>query len=107
MLYLNDNEEKIISSFIEIESNYANKILRLIWSDGIEVVAKYDSFIEDENENDFDSEGYEEYWSFVFVGIDTSKKAPIDITDDGFFTINYQNFPEKILCEDEVVYERK
>lgn len=106
MLYLNDKEEKVIGSFMEIESNFANKILRLIWSDGIEVVAKYDSFIEDENENDFDSKEFEEYWSFVFIGIDTPKRAPIDISGDGFFTINYQNFPEKILCEDEVVYKR-
>lgn len=106
MLYLDNEEEKVIGAFMEIESNFANKILRLIWNDGIEVVAKYDSFIEDENENDFNSMEYEEYWSFVFVAIDIPQKAPIDLSDDGLFTINYLNFPEKILCENEIIYRR-
>lgn len=106
MLYLNDEEEKVIGAFMEIESNFANKILRLIWNDGIEVVAKYDSFIEDENENNFDSEEYEEYWSFVFLSTTPSIGAPIDLSDDGFFTINYLNFPETILYGDEVIYKK-
>lgn len=106
MLYLNNKEEKVIGSFMDIEENFANKMLRLVWGDGSEVVAKYDSFIEDENENDFNSEKYEEYWSFVFLAIEAPQKVPIDISDDGFFTINYLNFPEKILCENKIIYKR-
>ena len=106
MLYLNDKEEKVIGTFMEIESDFANKTLRLIWNDDIEIVAKYDSFIEDENEEDFDSEGYEEYWSFVFLSTVPSTKAPIDLSDDGYFTVNYLNFPETILCGDRVIYKK-
>ena len=106
MLYLNDNEEKVIGSFVEVEANFTNKILRLIWNNGSEVVAKYDSFIEDENEGDFETDEYEEYWSFVFLAIVPQTGAPIDVSDDGFFAINYHNFPQKIVCENEIIYEK-
>lgn len=106
MLYLNDAEERVIGPFMDIEEKFSNKTLRLVWSNGSEVVAKYDSFIEDENEEDYNTNKYEEYWSFVFVAIDISLRAPIDLSADNLFTINYHNFPEKILYEDEIIYKR-
>lgn len=105
MVYLNSKEEKTIAPFMSIEEKFRGKVLRLIWHNGTDAIAKYDSFIEDENECDYDSEEYEEYWSFVFLEVVPSA-APIKLSNDGFFVINYHNFPEMILCDKEVVYKK-
>ena len=47
MLYLNENEEKIIGNFMDREEEFENKELILKWKDGSQIIAKYDSFIED------------------------------------------------------------
>ncbi len=98
MLYLNENEQKIIENFISIENKYKNEKLLLKWYDGSQVIARYDSFIEDENDYELENEKYEEFWSFVFKKIDFVGNPPIEISEDDFFLINYNNFPNEILA---------
>ena len=103
MLYLNENEEKIIHKFMAIEGEYAHKTLTLVWSDGSKTTAKYDSFIEDESDFELDDEDYEEFWSFVFEIIEVFGEPPIEISDDGYFLVNYHNFPAEILVNGEKI----
>lgn len=99
MLYLNENEQKIIESFMNVENEYKNKRLILKWNNNSQVIAIYDSFIEDESDYELDDERYEEFWSFVFRKIDIMGTPPIDISEDGFFLVNYHNFPNEILVD--------
>lgn len=99
MIYLNENEEKIIGKFMDNEDNYTQKILTLIWSDGSKATARYDTFIEDESDSELDDEGYEEFWSFVFEKIEASGEPPIEVTEDNCFTISYHNFPTDIVLD--------
>lgn len=100
MLYLNSNEEAIIGSFIEKEVDYIGKTVMLSWDKENIAVAVYDSFIEDENGLDLDDNDYEEYWSFVFKIITIVGNPPIDITEDGFFSVNYHTFPQSIVIKE-------
>lgn len=97
MMYLNKNEQKIIECFMNVENEYKNKRLILKWDNGSQVIAKYDSFIEDENDYELEDERYEEFWSFVFQKIDFIGNPPIDVSEDCFFLVNYHNFPDEIL----------
>lgn len=103
MIYLNENEERIIGKFVEGENKYENQTLVLIWSDGSQVIAKYDSFIEDEANCELEDEYYEEFTSFVFIMISGNGNPPIDVSQDGFFLINYHNFPKDILANGEKI----
>lgn len=103
MLYLNKNEEKIIGVFIDVEDRYVQTNLILVWMDGSKIIAKYDSFIEDENGLELDDENYEEFWSFVFEKIAIYGNPPIEVTEDNYFTINYHNFPKDILSNGEKI----
>lgn len=103
MLYLNKNEEKIINKFIEVEDKYAHKPLTLIWSDGSKTTAEYDSFIEDESDFELDDKAYEEFQSFVFEIIEVFGEPPIEISDDGYFLVNYHNFSAEILANGEKI----
>lgn len=96
-MYLNDKEEKIIGSFMDVADKLEGKILILKWKDGSCVHGIYDSFIEDESNFDMDDENYEEFWSFVFKAIDMEGEPPIFITEDEYFCVNYHNFPEEII----------
>lgn len=99
MIYLNENEERIIGKFIEVEDKYENNTLSLVWKNGDRVEAKYDSFIEDENDCELEDENYEEFWSFIFKKIEIEGNPPIEVTEDGYFLINYHNFPQEILVD--------
>ncbi len=98
-MYLNDKEEKIIGSFMDIADELEGKIVVLKWENGCQVQGIYDSYIEDELDCDMDSEAYEEFWSFVFKATDLIGKPPIYITQDEFFCINYKNFPDEIIVD--------
>lgn len=97
MIYLNENEEKIIGEFMEVEDKYVNEELDLVWNDGSKVTVKYDSFIEDENDCEMEDENYEEFISFVFIKINIFGNPPIEVSEDDYFLINYHNFPSEIL----------
>ena len=97
MMYLNDQEEKIIGLFMDIVDDLEGNLLVLNWKDGSQVKGIYDSYIEDEVDCEMEDENYEEFWSFVFKAIDTEGNPPVFITEDNFFCINYHNFPDEIL----------
>lgn len=97
-MYLNDKEERIIGSFMDVADGLEGKMLILKWEDGSYVHGIYDSFIEDELDCDMDDENYEEFWSFVFKAIDLKGEPPISITEDEYFCVNYHNFPKEIIA---------
>ena len=103
MIYLNENEEKVIGKFLETENKYENKELVLVWSDGSQAVAKYDSFIEDESDCELEDENYEEFTSFIFIMINMTGNPPVEVSKDGFFLISYHNFPKEILLNEEKI----
>lgn len=103
MIYLNEKEEKTIGRFFAVEEKYVGEILALIWSNGSQAVAKYDSYIEDENDCEMEENDYEEFTSFIFSNVNTVGNPPIDVTEDGFFCISYQNFPKDILYHGEKI----
>lgn len=97
MVYLNDKEEKIIGLFMDIADDLEGKSLVLKWKDGSQMKAIYDSYMEDEMDCELEDDNYEEFWSFVFEAVSVSGNPPVFITEDNFFCINYQNFPDEIL----------
>lgn len=97
MTYLNENEKNIIGIFMGIEDKYENQILELVWNNENKVFAKYDSFIEDENDCEMDDEHYEEFISFVFMKVELLGDPPIEVSEDNYFLVNYHNFPKEIL----------
>lgn len=98
MYFLNDKEEKIIGKFLNSADGIQGKELNLIWDDGSRVCALYDSYIEDESDFEIGEDGYEEFWSFVFKVVRADANAPIEVTEDDYFLINYRNFPKEIIA---------
>ncbi len=99
MLYLNDKEEKVIGKCIEVIDDYYQKEMLLNWGNGNIVYGIYDSYIEDENDFDMESDEYEEFWSFVFKVIKVFGNPPIHVTEDKYFCVDYRNFPDEILVD--------
>jgi len=99
MYYVNDKEEEIIGSFMNIEDELEGTEVMLIWNNGSCVQGIYDSFIEDESDCEMEDEKYEEFWSFVFKLVNFSGEPPVFITKDNFFCVNYHNFPDAIMVE--------
>ena len=121
MIYLNENEKKHIEKFIMIADDYKCKEMILKWDDGNKIVAIYKDFIDDkenmlllwengssvlakldtcfEDENDYENEKHEEFWSFSFTAILIFKKPPVFISENNGFLINYHNFPKEILVD--------
>lgn len=93
-MFLNPNEEKIISNFCKNLNNINDSVLTLIWANGY-IKATFDTCFED-----MDDETEEEFYSFVFIAKEVSGKPPVDISDNNFFLINYKNFPSKIFSQD-------
>ena len=102
-MYLNENEEEIIGSFMDVATENEGKKMLLKWGNGSQVQGVFDSYIEDETDCDIDEDGYEEFWSFVFKALDLVGEPPIYITEDEFFCIDYRNFPEEIVLENESI----
>lgn len=103
MYFLNEKEEKVIGKFLNSTNSIQGKELNLIWDDGSQVHALYDSYIEDESDFEIDEDGYEEFWSFVFKVIRADANAPIEITEDNYFLINYHNFPREIIADEKKI----
>lgn len=97
MYFLNEKEAKVIGKFLNSTNSIQGKELILIWNDGSQAYAVYDSYIEDELDFEIDEDGYEEFGSFVFKVIRVDANVPIEITEDNYFLINYRNFPKEII----------
>lgn len=93
-MFLNPNEEKVISGLYKNLDNIGDSVLTLIWESGY-IKATFDTCFED-----MDDETDEEFYSFVFFAEEVSGKPPVDISGDGFFLINYKNFPARILPQE-------
>lgn len=98
-MYLNDKEERIIGAFMNVADKLEGKLIILNWKDGSQAQGIYDSYIEDELDCDIDDEDYEEFWSFVFKAVDIEGEPPIYITEDEYFCIDYHNFPDEIIVD--------
>lgn len=99
MYFLNEKEEEVIGKFLSSINGIQGKELKLVWNDGSQVCALYDSYIEDESDYEIDEDGYEEFWSFVFKVVRADTNAPIEVTEDDYFLINYRNFPKEIIID--------
>ena len=93
-MFLNPNEEKVISNLYKNLNNIGESVLTLIWDNGC-VKATFDTCFED-----MDDETDEEFYSFAFIAKEVSGEPPVDILDNNFFLINYKNFPQKIFSKD-------
>ena len=102
-MYLNENEEKIIGSFLGNLDEYDSQEMRLIWRDVGTITARFDTCFENDNELDESDAEYEEFESFVFEVIRISGDPPVYITEDNYFCIDYRNFPDKILVGDKKI----
>ena len=97
---LNEKEKNIISLFLKNLDEYENEEMTLLWNNSNKVVALFDTCFEDENDYDENSSEYEEFISFSFTLISEPGNAPICVTEDNGFLINYHNFPDEILAPD-------
>ena len=102
-MFLNNNEEKIISVFMKNLDGYDKKEMKLIWNNIGTISARFDTCFEDDNECDDDISAYEEFVTFVFELINTSGNPPVFVTEDNFFCINYHNFPDIISVDDKII----
>ena len=102
-MFLNDKEQSVIGSFMNVADDMEGKIILLKWNDGSQVKGIYDSYIEDDTDCDMDDKAYEEFWSFVFKAINLVGEPPVYITEDEYFCINYRNFPDEIIAENQKI----
>lgn len=100
---LNNHESAVVGTFAENLDQYGNEIMELIWKDGSKIKAEFDTCFEDDNDLEMDEEGYEEFTSFAFTVISVSGEPPVYITEDNGFLIDYHNFPDEILVNDEKI----
>lgn len=96
-MFLNEQEEVLISRFLEHIDHYDTEEMELVWRDVGTIIAKFDTCFEDENDFAEDEPGYEEFTTFVFEVVEVSGEPPVFITEDNFFCVNYHNFPDEIL----------
>ena len=100
-MFLNDKEEAIIGKFLSHADDYDYEDMELTWSNGSKIVATYVSNFEDSNDKIKGTEGYEEYTTFVFDVIEVIGEPPVLISEQDGFCINYHNFPEEIVKDEE------
>ena len=92
-MFLNPNEEKIISTFYKNTYEVFGKKLLLEWDTG-SVYAEYDT-----NFEDIDDDTEEEFYSFAFRILSKTGNPPILVTEDNFFLVDYKNFPNSITLD--------
>ena len=98
MIFLNEKEEQIIGKFMMYPQKY-EVALTLRWIGKGEIIAKFDSFMEDENDYEPNDKNYEEFWSLLFSAIKIMRNPPVSIAKNKDFLINYHNFPDEILVD--------
>ena len=98
-MYFSEKEEKVIRTFYVNLESYARDEMVLKWDEDNYIVATFDTCFEDDNDCEMDEEGYEEFTSFVFQAEEVSGNPPVELSDEGFFLINYHNFPKEILAD--------
>ncbi len=92
-MYLNNFEEKIISTFHKNLDKLMGKTLLLKWDSG-HITGAFDTCFED-----MDDKASEEFYSFVFLVFSKEGNPPVVISDDNYCLINYKNFPIEILLD--------
>ncbi len=98
MIFLNEKEQKIIGGFMSYPQKY-EVVLTLKWVGKGEIIAEFDSFMEDENDYEPNDNQYEEFWSLLFTAIKIAGNPPVSIAKNKDFLINYHNFPDEILVD--------
>lgn len=94
---LNNYEKDIIIGFMQNLDKYENETMLLIWNDGSQIEAIFDTCFEDDNDFNENDERYEEFMSFAFTKTSIKGKPPVYITADNGFLLSYHNFPDIIL----------
>lgn len=95
-MYYSKNEQGIVEKFYKNLANIKDEdTLLLVWENS-EVYALFDTCFDDYDENN----EADEYNSFVFKAEKIIGNPPINITDNRYFIINYHNFPNKILLNE-------
>ena len=102
-MFLNEKEGTVIGKFLKNLDKYDTEEMTLVWSGDATLTAKFDTCFEDENEFEETDTRYEEFTTFVFEAICISGNPPVFITKDNFFCVNYQNFPDKIMIEQQKI----
>lgn len=92
-MYFCEEEKKVISVFCKNIDKTYGKSVKLCWKTGY-IIANFDTCFEDE-----DDDTDEEYNSFVFKCTEQHGDTPVLISEDGFFIINYKNFPIDIFVD--------
>ena len=100
---LNSNEKDIIIRFMQNLDKYENEKMLLIWNDGSQIEAYFDTCFEDDNDLDEKDERYEEFMSFAFTKISAKGRLPVYITADNGFLLSYRNFPDIIMAGQEKI----
>lgn len=90
-------EEKIILQFYKNIGSLKGRELTLFWEKAT-VTALFDTVFED-----LDDDTEEEFISFSFKCLFASGNAPIEITQDEYFIVNYRNFPLRIECDEKII----
>lgn len=98
-MFLNENEEAVIGTFLSSADEYYDEEMELYWEDGSKITASFVSYYEDSNDKKKGEEGYEEYTTFVFDVIDVVGEPPVFISEQDGFCMNYHNFPSEITLD--------
>lgn len=98
-MFLNEKEGVLIGRFLEQIDRYDTEEMTLVWNSGATIRAKFDTCFEDENDFSEEEPGYEEFTTFAFEVVEVLGVAPVLITEDNFFCVNYHNFPDEVLVD--------
>lgn len=92
---LNPNENGVFETLYKfVHQNENKEIYKLIFSDGKEILARYNTDYESDNGLDSEEEGYEEFISIVFENQETKE----------LFELNYHTIPKEMYYGNSKVF---
>ncbi len=98
-MYFSKKEKEIIRTFYRHLDTCDMHTMYLTWNRVGAVTAVFDTCFENDNALDMDDKDYEEFISFIFKAIKVSGTPPIHVSEDGYFLLNYHNFPDEIFVD--------
>ena len=98
-MYFSEKEKAIIETFYGNLDLFDKSEMLLIWNNGSQIHARFDTCFENDNGLEMEDADYEEYTSFVFQKLHVIGEPPVFITEHDYFCIDYRNFPDEILAD--------
>lgn len=95
-MFFSAQEDKIMRPFAEKLDAHLGSPIKMKLQDGTELIVSFDTCYESDNDLEMDEEGYEEYFSYVFMiekVLSVSKENAEKYKENTLFELNYHTIP--------------